>query len=498
MKVKFGFQTQMEGLVELHDNIMYYLVVILFAVGWVLLSIVRNYIATKSPIVEWLGRSLLWVKTLSNSGELLKLLIPSNFWKDICGWSNYSGMVISQKIALCWDSFLFKNKTRKLPVGWMNKILYGENQMDYRGSKSVVATLLAATVKEQRVDGNGQVKFLTCLRCILTGLERDSYINIQSKQINKRFISSIGTHRIKERDLGIKMNPYFFTGFSDGEASFILYVQKYKYTKIGWACWLTFEINLSSKDLSILKDIKDYLGVGKINQKSNGTCVYYIKSFKELDVLIDHFDKYPLLTQKLGDFLLFKLAYEVIKGKKHLTPEGLQEILAIKASMNKGLPLALKAVFPNITPITRPLVLNSKVRDPNWLAGFTTAVSQKGCGCFMVKVQETPGKNTRVLLRFKLTQHPKDEQLMRSLVDYLGCGHIYVDERSVDYIVAGFKDITVKIIPLFAEYPIQGIKYLNYLDFVKVGQIMKNKLHLTDKGVKLARKIKSGMNIGRT
>ena len=41
---------QMEGLVELHDNIMYYLVVILFAVGWVLLSIVRNYIATKSPI----------------------------------------------------------------------------------------------------------------------------------------------------------------------------------------------------------------------------------------------------------------------------------------------------------------------------------------------------------------------------------------------------------------------------------------------------------------
>lgn len=40
----------MEGLVELHDNIMYYLVVILFAVAWVLLSIVRNYIETKSPI----------------------------------------------------------------------------------------------------------------------------------------------------------------------------------------------------------------------------------------------------------------------------------------------------------------------------------------------------------------------------------------------------------------------------------------------------------------
>ncbi|EFQ24856.1 cytochrome c oxidase subunit 2 (mitochondrion) [Colletotrichum graminicola] len=41
---------QMEGLVELHDNIMYYLVLILFAVGWVLFSIIRYFVETKSPI----------------------------------------------------------------------------------------------------------------------------------------------------------------------------------------------------------------------------------------------------------------------------------------------------------------------------------------------------------------------------------------------------------------------------------------------------------------
>ena len=41
---------QMEGLVELHDNIMYYLVIILFSVGWILLSIVRNYIQSKAVI----------------------------------------------------------------------------------------------------------------------------------------------------------------------------------------------------------------------------------------------------------------------------------------------------------------------------------------------------------------------------------------------------------------------------------------------------------------
>jgi hypothetical protein len=40
----------------------------------------------------WFGKSFAWVK-LSNSGDLLKLLVPSNIRKDIGGWTNYSGMV---------------------------------------------------------------------------------------------------------------------------------------------------------------------------------------------------------------------------------------------------------------------------------------------------------------------------------------------------------------------------------------------------------------------
>ena len=41
---------QMEALVELHDNIMYYLVAILFAVGWIQAAIIRNFESSKSPI----------------------------------------------------------------------------------------------------------------------------------------------------------------------------------------------------------------------------------------------------------------------------------------------------------------------------------------------------------------------------------------------------------------------------------------------------------------
>nr|YP_010632721.1 cytochrome c oxidase subunit II [Pilophorus fibula]WBP64272.1 cytochrome c oxidase subunit II [Pilophorus fibula] len=41
---------QMEALVELHNNILFYLVIILFGVGWLLITIVNKYTITKSPI----------------------------------------------------------------------------------------------------------------------------------------------------------------------------------------------------------------------------------------------------------------------------------------------------------------------------------------------------------------------------------------------------------------------------------------------------------------
>jgi hypothetical protein len=83
--------------------------------------------------VWWQGKSSLRVK-LSNSGDFLKLFIPSQNRKIYDGWNNYSGKVKIKKIY--------------------------ENIMDYRGSKSV-----NKTVKEQRVDGSSHD--LTCLRYTL-------------------------------------------------------------------------------------------------------------------------------------------------------------------------------------------------------------------------------------------------------------------------------------------------------------------------------------------
>src|SRR5436853_7797737 len=79
------------------------------------------------------------------------------------------------------------------------------------------------------------------------------------------------------------------------------------------------------------------------------TIHYNVSNLKDIvDVVIPHFDKYPLMTQKRADFLLFKQVSDLISRKEHLTTEGLHKIVSIKASINKGLSTELKAAFPDV------------------------------------------------------------------------------------------------------------------------------------------------------
>ena len=71
-------------------------------------------------------------------------------------------------------------------------------------------------------------------------------------------------------------------------------------------------------------------------------------------MIVDHFNKFPLITNKSSDFQLFKYAFELVKSKKHLTFDGLILIVSIKALMNKGLSDKLKLAFPKLNLIVKP------------------------------------------------------------------------------------------------------------------------------------------------
>ena len=103
----------------------------------------------------------------------------------------------------------------------------------------------------------------------------------------------------------------------------------------------------------------------------------------------------------------------------------------------------------------------------------------------------------KVELRFQITQHSRDTELMKSLVEYLGCGKIFESREAVDFVVTKLPDLSYKIIPFFDKYPLQGVKSKEFLDFNIVAKLMKNKEHLTQEGLEQISQIKSGMNTQR-
>ena len=261
-----------------------------------------------------------------------------------------------------------------------------------------------------------------------------------------------------------------------------------------------FKIGLHKRDLSLLLQLQQYLGgIGSIHTyPTRDIAIYSIDSNKDLAKLIDHFEKFPLLTQKKADFILFKQAIKLINNKSHLSIEGLHQIINIKASMNLGLSESLKNEFYDLSlsaAVERPVIKTEKIPDPNWISGFVT-----GDGGFDVNIPKSNHKiGYRVQLRFRITQHERDIKLMECLINYLDSGQIYKypDKPAVSLIVVNFSQINNKIIPFFKKYPLHGIKLFDFRDWCKIAKLMSDGKHLTLEGLNIIKTIKSGMNKGR-
>lgn len=121
-------------------------------------------------------------------------------------------------------------------------------------------------------------------------------------------------------------------------------------------------------DQDLLHKVKSYFEVGNIRlNKNTGSVIYSVDSVKDLrSVIIPHFIKYPLRSAKSVDFKLWQQCIELILDKKHLTLDGLNQIVYLKSALNLGLSDDLKTAFPNVQPMKRPAYeISSDSLDPN-------------------------------------------------------------------------------------------------------------------------------------
>lgn len=184
---------------------------------------------------------------------------------------------------------------------------------------------------------------------LLTRVKRSFYLHIKNILVHRRLSFS---------GLPQSLNPYFVTGFCDGESYFNVALVKNPKLKAGWSVKLSFGINLHKKDEALLEKLKVYFNyIGVVADREQDVIKFTVSSLTDLETIINHFDSYPLISQKWSDYQLFKQAFELVKCKNHLTQSGLKEIVGIKASLNKGLSEVLNAAFPDVIPVFRPPVV---------------------------------------------------------------------------------------------------------------------------------------------
>lgn len=192
-----------------------------------------------------------------------------------------------------------------------------------------------------------------------------------------------------------------------------------------------------------------------------------------INIIIPHFQKYPLLGVKYVDFQLWVMCVNLIAKKEHLTSEGLAKIISIKSALNKGLSDELKLIFKDIKPLERPeYKISDNLLNPYWVSGFS-----EGDSSFQVSVSNT---TNQVRVIYNINLHQRDLPLILKIQEFFGgAGKISNYKNAVQYVIASIKCTDKIIIPHFDTFHLKGNKLDNYLIWKEIACLVRDKAHLS-------------------
>jgi hypothetical protein len=131
------------------------------------------------------------------------------------------------------------------------------------------------------------------------------------------------------------LNAQWIVGFVDGEGCFHVGIHKNQTMKLGVQVLPEFTVVQHQVDVQVLHAFKDYFGCGVV-RKNHGTRLCYRVRGQEnlLYKILPFFEKHQLKTRKRVDFAKFRKILLLMQKEEHLTPDGLEKIRQIKATMN--------------------------------------------------------------------------------------------------------------------------------------------------------------------
>lgn len=301
------------------------------------------------------------------------------------------------------------------------------------------------------------------------------------------------------------IHPWFITGFTDAEGSFLVSINKNKNTKLKYTLAPQFNITLHLRDASLIFEIQKFfssrrkIGNIVISKKTN-TIRFNVNSIKDLEVIINHFFNYPLISSKRDNFLIFLTNFNMIKNKNHLTESGFYTCLKYINILNKPIKdnlidkLYSKNSFHILTfknIITVPVSIlyknNFTLFNPFWLSGFIV-----GEGSFNILKRHRVTKNANNKIDFtfifEISQKTKDEYILKYIQQFFTIGHIYSEKRGIfKFRIAAILELQHYLLPFLYHFPLYGYKYWQYEYWLK-GVILK--IYITQHNTRAEKNLK--------
>lgn len=286
-------------------------------------------------------------------------------------------------------------------------------------------------------------------------------------------------------------SDWFLTGFSDAEASFGILIKRSSTYKLGWVVEANFQIGTHIKDAQLLREIHNQLkGVGHVYEYPKRNKAYFIvtrpKDF--VNVIIPHFDNFPLHSAKMIDYQLWKECILLMKNGSHLTQSGLEQIIHLKSALNLGLSNQLQKAFPNIVPLIRPsyIPLDDPLH-PDWVSGFII-----GDGSLTVSIKST----NQVIAALDININERDKPVLIKLQQFFNAGVIYPNphNNACTFRVTRFAHLVSFILPHLKSYPLSGNKLDNFNCWLEIVLLMEQKSHLTFDGLTKIRSLVNKLN----
>jgi len=133
-----------------------------------------------------------------------------------------------------------------------------------------------------------------------------------------------------------ELEPFWVSGFTDGEGTFYVGINKNTEMTAGFQVLPEFRIVQHEKDIKLLYKLKSFFGCGVVRKNHDTRYEVRIRKIEHLaKIIIPFFIKHPLQTQKKHDFLKFRKVVLLIEKGEHLTRDGIDKILSIAKKMNR-------------------------------------------------------------------------------------------------------------------------------------------------------------------